>query len=116
MDAEVHVLTNLEQYGECDPVVSRMPKYMKTHVMPHELVSLSIYEDAHPFPANDGVLNCTFVHTAPRHVVKVDQTKGDTADNLETRVVPLARRVQGDVLSTDYRYRVVEADLKGFRK
>ena len=55
----------MEEYGECTPVVSSMPKYMKLHVMPHELMSFSIYEDSHPFPQKDGFLNCTVLHRAP---------------------------------------------------
>ena len=92
-DNPSRILNNMEEYGECDPVVSSMPKYMKTHVMPHELISFSIYEDAHPFPANDGMLNCTVLHRASVEKHLVDPKRAETESNIEPRIIPLVRRV-----------------------
>jgi hypothetical protein len=78
----VYVTTNVEPYDPSShkKVMGAMVPYFSTYIAPHQLVSISTYEDKHPSErGNDGqyLKNCTFLHTAGIEPVKLATIMGN---------------------------------------
>jgi hypothetical protein len=63
---------------------------LERRFMPHELVSISIYEDDHPM--SDCAINTSICHKAP-----------------EELPTPIAERVEGPTTAPNYIYKIFEA-------
>ena len=79
-------ITLVEKSGEINALVKRIKTCLNKHIAPHQLVSISVYEHAHPLvetSPDEKPIYCTIVHTAGENPVELKSIESVSTGSLE---------------------------------